>query len=234
MSYRSNTSDPFGSKTPKTHDLAQQMLTKQTASKNAMVRKSEAGWELRRVWLDKVGAHFPDDLSMDDFNFVGSAIFSLKERVNLWIGDWLVASERVYGQTYQQMSAQTGLAVETLYNYHRVCSKVEISLRSEKLGYSHYALIAAMPPEEQADWIAKATADKNNIWSVEFLRLQIQDARGKSPTLPDRAKVFTNENKRRITAIIGALEQGRAIKKADLDLIRDLAKLAKAAWDKLG
>lgn len=234
--YRSNTSDPLASKLPSNKELADRMLSRQreqerveVVPEGAMVPEEDDGkhWMICGVRLDKKGATIPDEISKQDFDFVWNAIFGFKERVNLWIGDWLVACERVHSKTYKEMSAQLGLAVGTLYNYHRVCSSVEISRRSEKLGYSHYALLAAMDPDTQDYWIDFATAPREPL-SVEALRNAINDYYDRSPALPDVDKVFTNDNERRIAAIFSTLRRGRAVEQGDIDFLRDLVKIAKS------
>lgn len=221
--YRDNTSDPLASKLPSNKELAERMLSRQTVPKNAMVRKSEAGWELRGVWLDKLGGHFDKpELSEADFRFIGQAIASLKERVNLWVGDWLVASERVYGETYKETAEILGLARKTLYNYYYVCKNVDISLRRENLGYTHYSLVAAMDRDKQIYWIDRASVED---MTVDVMRDAIRADKPTTP--PDFGDVVSADGKRRFTRIADDLWQGRVISTDDYKFLLKVVKLAK-------
>jgi hypothetical protein len=191
----------------------------------AMVNQDDRHWILRDVRLDKKGAHFPAKMDKDDFKFIGEAIFGLKERVNLWIGDWLVASERVYAETYKDAADALDIAIKSLYKYYYVCSRVNISIRRENLGYSHYALVAPMPAKQQERWINEASA---NGWSVNQLRNAIQSEDNDRPTLPTYNDVISDDGQRRLRQIYANLQQGGAVEKSDYDFLRVLVRLAKS------
>jgi hypothetical protein len=69
----------------------------------------------------------------------------------------------------------TGYDVASLRNMAWVASQVNLSLRSDKLTWSHHVLLAPLEPEEQKRWLDRALAER---LSVADLRIELRAARG--------------------------------------------------------
>src|SRR6266568_4414813 len=73
-----------------------------------------------------------------------------EKAVQFWIGEWLLYGENHYGKVrYEQAIEETGLDIQTLYNYKWVASKVPISLRRNNLSFHHHKEVAGLTPELQ-------------------------------------------------------------------------------------
>jgi hypothetical protein len=84
-----------------------------------------------------------------------------------WIGDLLNIGEHTYGEMYSQALNDTGFDPGYLRNVKWTCSRVELSLRSDKLSFTHHSLVAPCDPADQKKWLGKAVA---NHWTVKELR----------------------------------------------------------------
>lgn len=91
-----------------------------------------------------------------------------------WIGDWLSYGNTRYGDRYARASRITGYDTQTLMNMVYVASRFELSRRHPGLSWSHHAEVAALPPEEQDRWLARAETDR---LSVRCLREEIRRER---------------------------------------------------------
>lgn len=87
-------------------------------------------------------------------------------KIQLLIGDALAYGERQYKDTYQEVAAIFGRQVKTMYQWKWVCANVDLSVRTEKLTYTHYERVANLPQAQQAYWLK--LADENG-WSVKRL-----------------------------------------------------------------
>lgn len=104
-----------------------------------------------------------------------------------WIGDWLNYGNMAYGQRYARAARITGYDSQTLMNMTYVASRFEASRRREGLSWSHHAEVAALAPEEQDEWLARAEKDR---LSVRDLRAEVRRQRaldGKEPRQASRA-----------------------------------------------
>ena len=123
---------------------------------------------------------FPDGVPQDieKWNFLRDLLFSIEGRIGLFIGDYLVGMEKIYGQTYSELAEEVGREPSTLYNYHWVCRNVDFSLRKENLSFGHYNLVAGKDPEEQEQWLNMASAgdvdEEGKVWSVARLRAEMK------------------------------------------------------------
>src|ERR1700752_2199864 len=79
-----------------------------------------------------------------------------------------------FGERYSRASKITGYDSQTLMNMVYVASRFSISRRRENLSWSHHAALAALPAEEQEEWLNQAVAEH---WSVSDLRIMLRTAR---------------------------------------------------------
>jgi hypothetical protein len=102
-----------------------------------------------------------------------------------WIGDWVRYGAARWGERYVEASRITGYDVSSLRNMAWVASRFDdLSLRSDKLTWSHHVLLAPLDPEEAQGWIERAASER---WSVADLRIELRAAqreRGELPAAP--------------------------------------------------
>jgi len=96
-----------------------------------------------------------------------SVTASILKSSPFWLGDMLNYGEHHFGEKYTQAINDLGMDPGYLRNVAYVCGRVELSLRSDKLTFSHHQLVAPCDPEDQKKWITLAA---NNKWTVAQLR----------------------------------------------------------------
>ncbi|MET0305679.1 MAG: hypothetical protein ABW196_05550 [Solirubrobacterales bacterium] len=98
-----------------------------------------------------------------------------------WIGDWVRYGAARWGEKYAEAARVTGYDVASLRNMAWVASQFDLSLRNDKLTWSHHVLLAPLEPEEQGKWLRRADEER---LSVADLRLELRGLRegdGKAP-----------------------------------------------------
>ena len=90
------------------------------------------------------------------------------------IADWLAFGEH-YGEEYAQGvdDALGNLAPSTLSNYASVARHIPPERRRATLSYSHHAVVAYMPREEQEHWLEQA---ETAGWSRRELEQHVKGA----------------------------------------------------------
>jgi len=92
-----------------------------------------------------------------------------------WIGDWIRYGTSRWGEKYAEAARVTGYDVASLRNMAWVASQFDLSLRSDKLSWSHHVLLAPLESEEKTYWLDRAHAER---LSVADLRLELRTVRG--------------------------------------------------------
>jgi hypothetical protein len=159
---------------------------------------SDGTIQLGNFTLMPTGLHVQGNATIDEWRELGGILQRLDASIQWLIGDWMAYGERVWGQTYEQVAAETGYSYQTLRDYAWVARHVDLSTRIDKLSFSHHRLVAAQPPDEQRQWLEYAV--ENNL-SLSQLRQAIE---GKPPTLSTRQaydRLFSSENKPKIARI---------------------------------
>lgn len=155
--------------------------------KNLVVREDGslqyAGFKLSPVGIEDYG---------DDLEKFGTLLAHLDTAVQWWIGDFLVHAERAYGQTYEEIAEHFGFEVKTVYQYKWIAEKVELSVRTEKLSFTHHQLVAKFSndPSKQRHWLARAEEEG---WSVKKLREAIKAAEDGEPEQKTEAERRAHE-----------------------------------------
>lgn len=131
--------------------------------------------------------------TFDQWEEVGKFIKKAEGSVQLWLGDWINYGEVHYAGKYTQALDKTELEYQTLANAAYTARKVQISDRSEKLGYKHHELVAPLPREKQVELLA--TAEKEEL-SVSELRVLIKESKKDAATddIDDRPIVPYGDN----------------------------------------
>jgi|SRR6478609_1713256 len=91
-----------------------------------------------------------------------------------WIGDWIRYGTARWGERYAEAARVTGYDVASLRNMAWVAAQFDVSLRSDKLTWSHHVLLAPLEPEEQKRWLDQALRER---LSVADLRLELKASR---------------------------------------------------------
>jgi hypothetical protein len=92
-----------------------------------------------------------------------------------WIGDWIRYGTSRWGEKYAEAARVTGYDVASLRNMAWVASQFDMSLRSDKLTWSHHVLLAPLKGEEQEYWLDRAHRER---LSVADLRIELRASRG--------------------------------------------------------
>lgn len=93
-----------------------------------------------------------------------------------WIGDLLSYGEASYGEKYTQAVEATGHKVSYLMNVASVASKIPVERRHPDLSFAHHQDVAALPGDEQSEWLDKAEQED---WTSRDLRGHIRIAKAK-------------------------------------------------------
>jgi hypothetical protein len=92
-----------------------------------------------------------------------------------WIGDWIRYGTSRWGEKYSDAARVTGYDVASLRNMAWVASQFDLSLRSDKLTWSHHVLLAPLENEGKRYWLDRAAGER---LSVADLRLELRGRQG--------------------------------------------------------
>jgi len=96
-----------------------------------------------------------------------------------WIGDWIRYGTARWGEKYAEAARVTGYDVASLRNMAWVAAQFDLSLRSDKLTWSHHVLLAPFEAEEKRYWLARAEEER---LSVADLRIELRGRERKRVT----------------------------------------------------
>lgn len=143
--------------------------------------------------LSKVAWAPPRDLGHSEWLATGRRLGAIGRCSQWWIGDWIRYGASRWGEKYAEAARVTGYDVASLRNMAWVASQFELSLRSDKLTWSHHVLLAPLEPDEQRHWLERASEER---LSVADLRLELRVARDGSeeqPAAEDHASAAEGE-----------------------------------------
>jgi hypothetical protein len=121
--------------------------------------------------ISKVAWVAPSDLGQADWLATGRRLGAIGRCSQWWIGDWIRFGTARWGERYSEAAKVTGYDVASLRNMAWVASQFDLSLRSDKLSWSHHVLLAPLSAEEQRFWIERAAEER---LSVSDLRLELR------------------------------------------------------------
>ncbi|MBK9122828.1 MAG: hypothetical protein IPM16_06860 [Chloroflexi bacterium] len=138
------------------------------------------------------------------------------------IGDWLNQGEIRYRDTYMGAAVGLGFEVATLRDFAYVARSVKLSVRTDALSFNHHKLIAAMDPQMQRLWLARAVAAN---WSIGEMRDQLRgDKAAKSwyvktwqPTYNRLDRVLNSAPASELATIVEQVEEWLRAVKARLE-----------------
>ncbi len=98
-----------------------------------------------------------------------------------WVGDWIRYGNAKWGEKYAEAARITGYDAGSLRNMASVAACFDLSLRSDKLTWSHHVLLAPLERDEQISWINRAIEER---FSVADLRVELRSALRCASTAP--------------------------------------------------
>jgi len=141
-----------------------------------------------QVKFDGRSAHFTNSLDEKTWKQLGPLAATFQDNLNFFLGDWLNFGRLAYqrwrendiaklsgdqrdtaASAYADAIAKTHYAYGTLRNCSSVCRA--LSLRSDKLPWSHHVVIAPLEADDQKHWLKEAAAHR---LSVSDLRQELR------------------------------------------------------------
>jgi hypothetical protein len=114
------------------------------------------------------------DLGHSDWLATGRRLGAIGRCSQWWIGDWVRYGTSRWGEKYAEAARVTGYDVASLRNMAWVASRFDLSLRNDKLTWSHHVLLAPLEPDGQREWLRRASEER---LSVADLRLELRALR---------------------------------------------------------
>jgi len=112
-----------------------------------------------------------DDLGQAEWLATGRRLGAIGRCSQWWIGDWIRYGTARWGEKYAEAARITGYDVASLRNMAWVASQFDLSLRSDKLTWSHHVLLAPLESEQKRHWLDRAEGER---LSVADLRLELR------------------------------------------------------------
>lgn len=128
-----------------------------------------------KIIVTRVGLRFPAAVSFDEWEQAGAKIARVADSSMWCLGDWLVYGQEEYSDRYQRAINAIGLDYQTLRNYAWIARKFDPIRRRPGLSFQHHAEVAALPEEQQDEWLDLA---EQNSWSRNQLRIKVRAHRG--------------------------------------------------------
>jgi hypothetical protein len=142
-----------------------------TGGRPATGFKGKNGRRRAATGISKVAWVPPADLDQAEWLSTGRRLGAIGRCSQWWIGDWIRYGTGRWGEKYTAAARVTGYDVASLRNMAWVAAQFDLSLRSDKLSWSHHVLLAPLEPEQQQRWISRAVEEK---LSVADLRLELR------------------------------------------------------------
>jgi hypothetical protein len=120
-------------------------------------------------------------LGHSDWLAAGRRLGAIGRCSQWWIGDWVRYGTSRWGEKYAEAARVTGYDVASLRNMAWVASRFDLSLRNDKLTWSHHVLLAPLDSEEQRRWLQRASEER---LSVADLRLELRALRDSEERKP--------------------------------------------------
>jgi hypothetical protein len=125
--------------------------------------------------ISKVAWVPQSELGQTEWLATGRRLGAIGRCSQWWIGDWIRYGTTRWGEKYAEAARVTGYDVASLRNMAWVASQFDLSLRSDKLTWSHHVLLAPLDTDQQVYWLDRALEER---LSVADLRLELRANRG--------------------------------------------------------
>jgi hypothetical protein len=148
-----------------------------------VVRNGKSTRRSSPATLSDVAWRAREGMSFAEWQAYGRRLGVMGRSAGWWIGDWLAYGNHAFGERYARASRITGYDAQTLMNMAYVASRFDASRRRGNLSWSHHAVIAAMEPEAQDHWLARAEKDRLSVRCLrESIRRESRRGRAEEET----------------------------------------------------
>jgi site-specific DNA-methyltransferase (adenine-specific) len=112
-------------------------------------------------WLERGPTYlkFSPNTPFDEWLPFTQSLISAGKRVSWWIADALAFGDAAYGQRYAQALETDTYTYDSLRNLASISRSVEVSRRRDTVPFSHHAEVAALEPEIQEVFLARAAEE---------------------------------------------------------------------------
>jgi hypothetical protein len=124
--------------------------------------------------LSKIAWVPQGDVGHSDWLATGRRLGAIGRCSQWWIGDWVRYGTARWGEKYAEAARVTGYDTASLRNMAWVASRFDLSLRNDKLTWSHHVLLAPFDAAAQREWLRRAIDER---LSVSDLRLELRALR---------------------------------------------------------
>ncbi len=121
------------------------------------------------------------DLGHSDWLAAGRRLGAIGRCSQWWIGDWVRYGTTRWGEKYAEAARVTGYDVASLRNMAWVASRFDLSLRNDKLTWSHHVLLAPLESSEQRQWLQRAGEERLSVADLRIELRSLRDNDDKSP-----------------------------------------------------
>jgi hypothetical protein len=180
------------------------------------------------LWTS-VGLKVEGEIRREDWESTGQILRRLDASLQWLIGDWIVAGEQLGYGDHQSFAETIGFEVKTIYDFSYVARKVQFSVRTENLSFTHHKIVAPLDATEQMYWLQRASSE--NLSAAKLREMIGNEER--LPELPESNIYADVETRKRMNRIWRLVERSdwNHLRRDDLDAletwIRELKKKAK-------
>jgi hypothetical protein len=128
----------------------------------------------RRGSVSSVAWVPPKELDLEEWLVSGRQLGTISRCSQWWIADWLIYGSSRWGEKYVTAAKVTGYDPASLRNIAYVGRRFDVSLRSDKLSWSHHALLAPLDEPARRQWLERAAEER---LSVADLRVELRTDR---------------------------------------------------------
>jgi len=143
-------------------------LSSGAQSLTGVTPRHSAGTLSKTAWVPQ------GDLGHSDWLATGHRLGAIGRCSQWWIGDWVRYGTARWGEKYAEAARVTGYDIASLRNMAWVASRFDLSLRNDKLTWSHHVLLAPLDAVDQRRWLQRASEER---LSVADLRLELRALR---------------------------------------------------------
>lgn len=136
------------------------------------------------VVIDKMGAQFPEEMPIESWIEFGRQHRDASETMIWVLIDWMRHGMGAYGERYKWAIEQTGYSYSYLTNLVSVDNR--ITARQENLTFSHHAVVAPLPANDQSKIMSQAVEGQ---WSVERARQEVNKIKNPSQPLESHDEI---------------------------------------------
>ncbi len=121
------------------------------------------------------------DLGHSDWLATGRRLGAIGRCSQWWIGDWVRYGTARWGEKYAEAARVTGYDVASLRNMAWVASRFDLSLRNDKLTWSHHVLLAPLDADQQSVWLQRASEERLSVADLRLELRALRDGADRSP-----------------------------------------------------